>query len=93
MWVRLPPSAPILLILPLLFGVWLSLVERSVRVAEVGGSNPLTPTTQVGRRHSVAPTVLVFPTHDVGGGVHNSRPVPAGWYGCHPQQSGPDASQ
>ena len=25
-------------------GVWLSLVERCVRVAEVGGSNPLTPT-------------------------------------------------
>ena len=26
-------------------GVWLSLVERRVRVAEVGGSNPLTPTS------------------------------------------------
>ena len=26
-------------------GAWLSLVERSVRVAEVGGSNPLAPTT------------------------------------------------
>ena len=25
-------------------GAWLSLVERSVRVAEVGGSNPLAPT-------------------------------------------------
>ena len=27
-----------------LVGAWLSLVERSVRVAEVGGSNPLAPT-------------------------------------------------
>ena len=26
-------------------GAWLSLVERSVRDAEVGGSNPLAPTT------------------------------------------------
>jgi hypothetical protein len=41
-------------------GVWLSLVERCVRDAEVGGSNPLTPTTNQrpalalpGRRGSV----------------------------------------
>ncbi len=27
-------------------GAWLSLVERSVRDAEVGGSNPLAPTTK-----------------------------------------------
>jgi hypothetical protein len=27
-------------------GAWLSLVERSVRDAEVGGSNPLAPTIQ-----------------------------------------------
>ena len=26
------------------YGVWLSLVERSVRDAEVAGSNPVTPT-------------------------------------------------
>lgn len=26
------------------FGAWLSLVERSVRDAEVGGSSPLSPT-------------------------------------------------
>ena len=42
MWVRLPPPAP-------LFGAWLSLVERSVRDAEVGGSNPLAPTTTSNR--------------------------------------------
>lgn len=29
-------------------GAWLSLVERSVRVAEVGGSNPLAPTKPAG---------------------------------------------
>jgi hypothetical protein len=29
-----------------LVGAWLSLVERSVRDAEVGGSNPLAPTTE-----------------------------------------------
>src|SRR5205823_3417640 len=29
--------------IPATIGVWLSLVERCVRVAEVGGSNPLTP--------------------------------------------------
>ncbi len=28
------------------FGAWLSLVERSVRDREVGGSNPLAPTNQ-----------------------------------------------
>jgi hypothetical protein len=27
-------------------GAWLSLAERCVRDAEVGGSNPLAPTTQ-----------------------------------------------
>src|SRR6266508_439450 len=42
MWVRLPPSAPSNSIV----GAWLSLVERSVRDAEVGGSNPLAPTTE-----------------------------------------------
>ena len=42
MWVRLPPSAPS----PHIIGAWLSLVERSVRDAEVGGSNPLAPTTE-----------------------------------------------
>ena len=42
MWVRLPPSAPSTSLL----GEWLSLVERSVRDAEVGGSNPLAPTTE-----------------------------------------------
>ncbi len=30
-------------------GAWLSLVERRVRVAEVGGSNPLAPTRLQGR--------------------------------------------
>src|SRR6266511_5174673 len=30
-------------------GAWLSLVERSVRVAEVGGSNPLAPTRATAR--------------------------------------------
>ncbi len=29
-----------------LFGMWLSLVERSVRDAEAGGSNPLIPTSK-----------------------------------------------
>ena len=29
-------------------GAWLSLVERSVRDREVGGSNPLAPTTEKG---------------------------------------------
>jgi hypothetical protein len=43
MWVRLPPSAPVGNGNHL--GAWLSLVERSVRVAEVGGSNPLAPTS------------------------------------------------
>jgi hypothetical protein len=42
--VRLPPSAPI----TSYRGAWLSLVERSVRVAEVGGSNPLAPTKLIG---------------------------------------------
>ena len=31
-------------IIALLVGAWLSLVERSVRDREVGGSNPLAPT-------------------------------------------------
>ncbi len=30
--------------MPFIVGAWLSLVERSVRDAEVGGSNPLAPT-------------------------------------------------
>ncbi len=34
-------------IIHLLVGAWLSLVERSVRDREVGGSNPLAPTTIV----------------------------------------------
>ncbi len=29
---------------PTVFGAWLSLVERLVRVQEAGGSNPLAPT-------------------------------------------------
>jgi hypothetical protein len=33
-------------IIALLVGAWLSLVERSVRDREVGGSNPLAPTTK-----------------------------------------------
>ena len=32
-------------IIHLLVGAWLSLVERSVRDREVGGSNPLAPTS------------------------------------------------
>ena len=32
------------ILLGLLFGAWLSLVERTVRDREVGGSNPLAPT-------------------------------------------------
>jgi hypothetical protein len=43
----------------LIIGAWLSLVERSVRVAEVGGSNPLAPTNcpeQSGGRGSDDPT-------------------------------------
>ena len=42
-WVRLPPSAPADGV-EVFVGAWLSLVERRVRVAEVGGSNPLAPT-------------------------------------------------
>ena len=34
-------------IIALLVGAWLSLVERSVRDREVGGSNPLAPTTNL----------------------------------------------
>jgi hypothetical protein len=34
-------------IIHLLVGAWLSLVERSVRDREVGGSNPLAPTIQI----------------------------------------------
>ena len=44
MWVRLPPSAPQHFRFLDSVGAWLSLVEHSVRVAEVGGSNPLAPT-------------------------------------------------
>ena len=50
MWVRLPPSAP-LKFQRSTVGAWLSLVERSVRVAEVGGSNPLAPTIPVQDTH------------------------------------------
>ena len=32
------------------FGAWLSLVERTVRDREVGGSNPLAPTILVDRK-------------------------------------------
>ena len=47
-----PPTEPITRltvrprfpIIHLLVGAWLSLVERSVRDREVGGSNPLAPT-------------------------------------------------
>ena len=34
-------------IIHLLVGAWLSLVERSVRDREVGGSNPLAPTKKL----------------------------------------------
>ena len=34
-------------IIHLLVGAWLSLVERTVRDREVGGSNPLAPTNQI----------------------------------------------
>jgi hypothetical protein len=34
-------------IIHLLVGAWLSLVERSVRDREVGGSNPLAPTNNL----------------------------------------------
>ena len=34
-------------IIHLLVGAWLSLVERSVRDREVGGSNPLAPTNRI----------------------------------------------
>ena len=34
-------------IIALLVGAWLSLVERSVRDREVGGSNPLAPTNHI----------------------------------------------
>ena len=45
MWVRLPPSAPSSTSHTVVYvGAWLSLVEHSVRDAEVGGSNPLAPT-------------------------------------------------
>ena len=40
---RLTPSTG-LPIIPPAFGAWLSLVERTVRDREVGGSNPLAPT-------------------------------------------------
>ena len=46
-WVRLPPSAPAVTGSQQDNGAWLSLVERSVRVAEVGGSNPLAPTNSM----------------------------------------------
>ena len=42
-----PARFPIIL---LLVGAWLSLVERSVRDREVGGSNPLAPTNQFNDR-------------------------------------------
>ena len=35
-------------------GVWLSLVERCVRDAEAGGSNPLTPTSTVKCRQNLS---------------------------------------
>ena len=44
-------------------GAWLSLVERSVRDAEVGGSNPLAPTTEQRGSNDilvVAPLLYIF---------------------------------
>ena len=40
-------------------GAWLSLVERSVRVAEVGGSNPLAPTKPAGCNNLVVTAFLL----------------------------------
>ena len=60
-WVRLPPSAPRYRQSVRLVGIgaWLSLVERSVRVAEVGGSNPLAPTnTGVTSRFAGGPSFI-----------------------------------
>ena len=45
-------------------GAWLSLVERTVRDREVGGSNPLAPTNQFKHlRRSVTVAVLVLWQH------------------------------
>src|SRR4030095_1628198 len=37
------------------FGAWLSLVERTVRDREVGGSNPLAPTNKVNLHNKLRP--------------------------------------
>ena len=64
-WVRLPPSAPIqkvqlaIIVSEHIVGAWLSLVERSVRDAEAGGSNPLAPTTKT------APVMELFVLYDI----------------------------
>ncbi len=41
-------------------GVWLSLVERCVRDAEAGGSNPLTPTKNTAKSR-ILPLMLFLP--------------------------------
>lgn len=41
-------------------GAWLSLVERSVRVAEVGGSNPLAPTKPKTEPTSLCPNTAAM---------------------------------
>ena len=55
MRVRLPPSAPFAKWYKQHVGAWLSLVERRVRVAEVGGSNPLAPTITTRREATSLP--------------------------------------
>ena len=79
-------------------GVWLSLVERCVRDAEVGGSNPLTPTPPRGleamlflallRPNSSSPDPLAD-TLESGGRARLDFAPPTPW---HPNASGTQAS-
>ena len=49
-------------IIPPAFGAWLSLVERTVRDREVGGSNPLAPTNlTIHQSHTVVSVNGLFP--------------------------------
>jgi len=80
MWVRLPPSAPAALWSQDEYdvGAWLSLVERSVRVAEVGGSNPLAPTTSTTR--PVDQLLIGGPAYS--GDLLRFRALDSAGYGC-----------
>jgi hypothetical protein len=50
-------------------GAWLSLVERSVRDAEAGGSNPLAPTKTLNHLHAFSLLLLLFHSGFSHGGI------------------------